>query len=229
MVHRLQTRVRRGSRILLNNRAIVLHQGGQCGWAGGVHRWLILAQQSRRKTISCKSQVCTHALVFIFYLYYWSHVYIYIYIYTSIYRTIYLYIYTSIHLCIDRSISRSTRGLPTVVCTPRPRIYIFYLSYWSCLSIHIYIYLSSYLSRVNLLTLQWCTLHALIFILYLSFLSYISMHLYIYTHIDLTIYLYIYTSIHLSVHLSISRWAVHALIYILYLSYLSYLSIHLSI
>jgi len=48
--------IRRGSRILPKNRAIVLHQGGQCRWAGGMKGWLIRAQQPRRKTISCKGQ-----------------------------------------------------------------------------------------------------------------------------------------------------------------------------
>jgi len=56
MVHSIQTRVRRGGRILPNNRALVLHQGGQCRWAGGMNRWWIRAQQPRRKTISCKGQ-----------------------------------------------------------------------------------------------------------------------------------------------------------------------------
>ena len=35
MVYSLQTKFRRGSRILPNDRAIVLHQGWQCRWAGG--------------------------------------------------------------------------------------------------------------------------------------------------------------------------------------------------
>jgi len=39
-----------------NNRAIVLHPGGQCRWAGGKNRWLIRAQQPCRKTLSCKGQ-----------------------------------------------------------------------------------------------------------------------------------------------------------------------------
>jgi len=34
MVYSIQTGGRRGSRILSNNRAIVLHQDGQCRWAG---------------------------------------------------------------------------------------------------------------------------------------------------------------------------------------------------
>jgi len=38
VVYSLQTRVRRGSRTLLNNRAIVLDQGGQCRWVGGNER-----------------------------------------------------------------------------------------------------------------------------------------------------------------------------------------------
>jgi len=33
MVHILQTRVRRESRILPNNRATILHEGRQCRWA----------------------------------------------------------------------------------------------------------------------------------------------------------------------------------------------------
>jgi len=61
MAHSIQTRVRRGSLILPNNRAIVLHQIGQCRWAGGVNRWLIRAQQPRRKTISCKGQLTRRA------------------------------------------------------------------------------------------------------------------------------------------------------------------------
>jgi len=35
MVNSIHTGGRKGSLILSNNRAIVLHQGGQCGWAGG--------------------------------------------------------------------------------------------------------------------------------------------------------------------------------------------------
>jgi len=57
MVHSIHTRVRRGSRILPNNRAIVLRQGGQCRRVGGRNGWLIRAQQLRRKTISCEGQV----------------------------------------------------------------------------------------------------------------------------------------------------------------------------
>jgi len=56
MVHSIQTGVRRGSRILPNNRAIVLHQAGQCRRVGGVKGWLICPQQPRSKTISCKGQ-----------------------------------------------------------------------------------------------------------------------------------------------------------------------------
>jgi len=56
MVHSIRTRVRKGSRILCNHRAIVLHQGGQGRRAGRINRWLIRAQQPRRKTISCKGQ-----------------------------------------------------------------------------------------------------------------------------------------------------------------------------
>jgi len=36
MVYSIQTGGREGSRILSNNCAIVLHQGKQCRWAGGV-------------------------------------------------------------------------------------------------------------------------------------------------------------------------------------------------
>ena len=35
MVYNIQTEDRKRSRILSNHRAIVLHQGGQCRWAGG--------------------------------------------------------------------------------------------------------------------------------------------------------------------------------------------------
>jgi len=38
VVYSSQTRVRRGSRILPDNRAIVLRQGWQCRWAAGVER-----------------------------------------------------------------------------------------------------------------------------------------------------------------------------------------------
>ena len=50
---------RKGSRILSNNRAIVLHQGGQCRWARGKKGWLIRAQQPRNKRISCKGHSFT--------------------------------------------------------------------------------------------------------------------------------------------------------------------------
>jgi len=43
----MQTEGRKASRILSNNRAILLHQGGQCRWAGGMKGWLIRAQQFR--------------------------------------------------------------------------------------------------------------------------------------------------------------------------------------
>jgi len=36
--------------------AIVLHQGGQCRWAGGMKGWLIRAQQPQSKTIYCEGQ-----------------------------------------------------------------------------------------------------------------------------------------------------------------------------
>jgi len=43
----IQTEGRKASGILSNNRAILLHQGGQCRWAGGMKGWLIRAQQFR--------------------------------------------------------------------------------------------------------------------------------------------------------------------------------------
>jgi len=55
-VYSIQTLVRRGSRILPDNRAIVLHQGGQYRWAGGIKGGLIRAQQPRSETISCTGQ-----------------------------------------------------------------------------------------------------------------------------------------------------------------------------
>jgi len=61
MVYSLQTRVRRGSRLLPNNRAIVLHQGWQCRWARGMEGRLISAQQSSSNRISCTGQ---HASLF---------------------------------------------------------------------------------------------------------------------------------------------------------------------
>jgi len=57
MVDSTHTGGRKESLILSNNRAIVLHQGGQCRWAGGMKGWLIRAQQPRRKRISCKGQI----------------------------------------------------------------------------------------------------------------------------------------------------------------------------
>jgi len=54
LVYSMQTGFRRISRILPNNRAIVLHQGGQCRCSGGMKGWMIRAQQPRSKTISCK-------------------------------------------------------------------------------------------------------------------------------------------------------------------------------
>jgi len=59
MVCSIQTGGRKGIRILANSREIVLHQGGQCRWAGGMKGWLILAQQPRSKRISCQGQVRT--------------------------------------------------------------------------------------------------------------------------------------------------------------------------
>jgi len=57
MVYSRQTGGRKGSRILSNNRAIVLLQGEQCRWAGGKKGWLIRAQQPRSKRMSGKGQV----------------------------------------------------------------------------------------------------------------------------------------------------------------------------
>jgi len=45
MVYSIQTGGRKGSRVLSNNRAIVLHHGGQCRWLGGMKGWLIRTQQ----------------------------------------------------------------------------------------------------------------------------------------------------------------------------------------
>ena len=56
MAYSIQTGGRKGSRLLPKDRAIVLHQGGECRWVGGMKRWLIRAQQPRRKRISCKGQ-----------------------------------------------------------------------------------------------------------------------------------------------------------------------------
>jgi len=44
MVYSIQTGGRKGSLILCNNHAIVLHQGGPCRWAWGMKGWLIRAQ-----------------------------------------------------------------------------------------------------------------------------------------------------------------------------------------
>ena len=60
MVHSIQTRGRKGSRMLSNNRAIVLHQGGQCRWAEGMQGCMIRAQQPRSKRISCKGQLAAY-------------------------------------------------------------------------------------------------------------------------------------------------------------------------
>jgi len=54
MAYTIRTGGRQGSRLLSNDRAIVFHQGGQCGWAGGMKGWLIRAHQPRRKRIYCK-------------------------------------------------------------------------------------------------------------------------------------------------------------------------------
>ena len=48
---------RKGSRILSNNRVIVLHQGGQCRRAGGKKGCLIRAQRPRSKRMSCKGRL----------------------------------------------------------------------------------------------------------------------------------------------------------------------------
>jgi len=53
MVYSIQTGGRKGSRILFDNHAIVLHQGGQCRWAEGVKGWLIRAQQPQSKRKCC--------------------------------------------------------------------------------------------------------------------------------------------------------------------------------
>jgi len=44
MVYSIHTGGRKGSLIPSHDRAIVLHQGGQCRWAGGMRGWLIRAQ-----------------------------------------------------------------------------------------------------------------------------------------------------------------------------------------
>jgi len=148
MVHRLQTRVRRGSRILLNNRATVLHQGGQCGWARGVHRWLILAQQPRRKTISCQSQVCTpRPRVYILSLLLITYVYLCIHL--SIQLSIFTYIHLSIYVSIDLS-----RGQPEVClqwCALHALVYIYSISPIDhvCLSIYTSIYPAIYLGLTS--------------------------------------------------------------------------------
>ena len=49
-----------GGRILPNTRVIVLHQGVQFRWARGMIGWLIRAQKSRGKRISCKGQLRTY-------------------------------------------------------------------------------------------------------------------------------------------------------------------------
>ena len=59
MVYGKQKGGRGESRILPNNRAILLRQGGKCRRAGGMNGWLIRAQQTRRKTTSCKGQSAT--------------------------------------------------------------------------------------------------------------------------------------------------------------------------
>ena len=56
MVYAIHTGGRRGVRILTNSRTTVSHQGGQCRWARGMKGWLIRAQTTRSKRISCKGQ-----------------------------------------------------------------------------------------------------------------------------------------------------------------------------
>jgi len=46
IVYSIHTEGRKASRILSNHRAILLHQGGQCRWAGGVKGWLIRVHTS---------------------------------------------------------------------------------------------------------------------------------------------------------------------------------------
>jgi len=56
MVYSVQAGGRKGSRILPNSRAIVLHQGANAGGPGGMKGWLIRAQQPHSKRIYCKGQ-----------------------------------------------------------------------------------------------------------------------------------------------------------------------------
>ena len=56
MVYSIHTGGGRGSCILSNERAMVLYQGRQCRWAGGMKGWVIRAQQSQSKRISCQGQ-----------------------------------------------------------------------------------------------------------------------------------------------------------------------------
>ena len=56
MVYSIHPGGRKGSRILSNHRAILLHQGGQWRWAAGMKGWLSRAQQPRSKHLSCKGQ-----------------------------------------------------------------------------------------------------------------------------------------------------------------------------
>jgi len=57
MVYNIQTEGRKGSLMLSNHHAIVLHHGGQCRWEMGMKAWLIRAKQPRRERISCKGQI----------------------------------------------------------------------------------------------------------------------------------------------------------------------------
>ena len=63
MAYGIHTGGRRGGPILLNSRAIVLHQGGQCRWARGMKRWLIRAQKPRSERISGKGYDATRCLL----------------------------------------------------------------------------------------------------------------------------------------------------------------------
>jgi len=56
MVYNIHMGGRKASRILSNNRAIVLHQGGQCRWAGGMKGWLIRARQPRSRKVGSKPE-----------------------------------------------------------------------------------------------------------------------------------------------------------------------------
>jgi len=55
MVYDICTGGQRGSRILPNSRATVLHHGEQCRWARGRQGWLNRAQITQRKSIYCNN------------------------------------------------------------------------------------------------------------------------------------------------------------------------------